>query len=67
MQKLSWFQKRVGKRIFRNDSGCKCHSCKNIVENGVIVHDMLHADYLASVQSEYFMDDKIDLNYRDKK
>lgn len=66
MKTKQYFLDRIGKRIYRNDSGCTCRDCKNIVENGLIINDEQHADYLFQTQNEY-MAESIDLNYRDEK
>ena len=58
-----WFIDRIWKRIYRDDDWC---SCKNIVENGLIVHDKNHATYLATVEWD-FAAEWCMLNYRDIK
>lgn len=65
LKPLSFFQKRIGKRIYRNDNDCPCHTCQEILKEGLIVDNKLHAQYLFDTQNEY-ADEGIDLNYRDK-
>ena len=62
---LKWFTARIGKRIFRDDSGCGCPSCFGVVQNGLIISDKLHADELYCTQND-FGNERIELNYRDK-
>ena len=66
MRNLKWFQERIGKRIFRNPDNCKCPVCEDVVENGLIVVDSFHAEYLYMIQGEWKSEGTI-LNYRDKK
>jgi hypothetical protein len=66
MQTSDWFKARVNRRIFRDASGCPCHECADIVENGLIIRDLDHAEYLYCTQNE-FANDGCMLNYRDYK
>lgn len=63
---LQWFKDRIGKRIYRDDNLCHCSSCKNIVDDGLVIHDEEHARYIFENQNEYGCEG-IDLNYRDEK
>ena len=63
---LKWFTNRIGKKIFRDDDGCGCKSCNNVVENGLIVFDESHAQYLEMIDNEFWACGT-KLNYRDKK
>ena len=67
MRNLKWFEARVGKRIFRDPNTCKCHVCKDVVDNGLIIVDDSHAYYIYASQGDYKHDIGEDLNYRDKK
>jgi hypothetical protein len=58
--KLTWFTDRIGKRIFRNKTSCKCETCKDVFENGLVVGDQFHAEYLEMVQHD------LNINYYDK-
>jgi len=58
---LNWFIKRINKRIFRLTKRNCCSCCKEIEENGLIIVDKNHADYLYCCQNE------MDLEYSDKK
>ena len=62
---LQWFTSRIGKRIFRDNSGCGCPSCFGVVHNGLIIFDKLHADELYCTQND-FSNEGTELNYRDK-
>ena len=66
LHQLRWFNNRIGKRVYRDDSGCKCHHCKETTEKGLIVINKSHADYLYNIEHEYACDGFY-LNYRDKK
>jgi len=48
-----WFQKRIGMRVYRNETSCKCEICKDAFENGLVINDKLHADYLYDCETEY--------------
>lgn len=65
IHRLAWFERRIGRRIFRNQHKC-CNHCDNITKNGLIVYDKQHAGYLHLIQCEY-ASEGILLNYRDKK
>ena len=58
---LKWFLNRIGKRIYRNKTSCKCYVCCNVYTNGLIVTDKFHAEYLEMIQND------IPIDYRDKK
>lgn len=61
----AWFIERIGKRIFRDPTEC-CPTCKNTAENGLIVSDEAHADYLYCTEND-FASEGIFLDYRDVK
>ncbi len=61
-----WFIDRIGKRIYRDVSTCTCNTCKEIEENGLVIFDEQHADYLADIDEE-FGSDGYYMNYRDNK
>ena len=58
---LDWFKQRIGKRVFRTESSCKCDICNKVYENGLIVMDEYHADYL------FYCQNQLDLFYFDEK
>lgn len=62
---IKWFTSRVNKRIFRNYHEC-CFHCSEVAENGLIVNDSNHAEYLYWIQNDY-ANEGVFLNYRDKK
>lgn len=62
---LTWFKNRIGKRIFRDKSTCKCDTCFKIEANGLVVFDFFHARYLADTDVDYASCGAY-LNYRDK-
>lgn len=49
---LEWFLFHVGERVFRNKVKCDCESCKRGGEEGVLITDKTHANYLFDVQNE---------------
>jgi hypothetical protein len=57
---LEWFKQRIGKKVYRKHNFCKCDSCLNVWENGIVIKNETHADYLYSIELE------TDLNYFDK-
>lgn len=62
IHKKQWFLNRIGKRIFRlTKTSCECNSCVNVYENGTIILDKQHAEYLFLCQNE------MELEYSDKK
>ena len=56
---LRWFKNRIGKRVYRNDVTCSCKTCKGVTNNGLVIRDDMHAEYLHMVQFE------LDVDYRD--
>lgn len=66
MHPLSWFKNRIGQRVYRDDSGCGCLHCKDIVENGLVICDERDAENMYDMQNEFANCD-VFLNYRDKK
>ena len=53
MNRREWFHERIGKRIYRNDDGCDCEGCKRVYEEGLVIDDDFHADYLTDIEAEY--------------
>lgn len=58
---LTWFTGRIGKKIYRDTVDCKCSGCTDGTENGILVHDKDHAEYLYNVQLD------MDIRYRARK
>ena len=56
-----WFLNRIGKRVFRDRTSCRCHTCEKNFKEGLIVGDEQHATYLFDCQCE------MKIEYRDKK
>lgn len=61
-----FFIERIGKRIYRDKQIHCCTHCDDVGENGLIVMNEQHADYLAMTDTE-FANQGIYSNYRDKK
>lgn len=57
---LRWFKNRVGKRIYRPETSCKCHNCKKVADEGLIITDEFHAQCLHAYHLEcgYMYQDK---------
>ena len=58
---LVWFVRRIWKKIYRDKGTCDCETCKDVEENGMIVHDVTHANYLHQCGWT------LNILYRDKK
>ncbi len=59
--KLQWFMERIGKRIYRRVRKDKCCAhCQKVVDEGLVLADRQHADYVYSCQNE------MGLKYSDK-
>jgi hypothetical protein len=50
MKNLKWFVDRIWKTVYRNKWTCKCMSCKDTEENGLVIYDENHANYLHMVE-----------------
>lgn len=61
---LNWYIERIGKIVYRNKTTCKCLTCKRVYENGIIISDEMHADYLDMSVNSYNQDG-IPLKYFD--
>lgn len=59
MRTLKWFENRIGKIIYREKTSCNCDTCKSVSENGLIVWDKHHAEYLHMVSCD------LGIKYRD--
>jgi hypothetical protein len=49
MTRLEWFQSKIGHRIYRN-AICGCDHCQRVTKDGIVVQDMLHAQYLYEIE-----------------
>lgn len=58
-QQFEWFLERVGKRIYRSRVRCKCDTCVRVGNEGLIITDEMHANYLFDIQNE------LGIKYRD--
>ena len=63
LKTLEDFKGAIGKTVYRDDDGCSCPDCKVILDEGLLVRDEKHAEYLFEIQNE-FLADGIGLNYR---
>lgn len=48
-----WFRERVGRVVWRTDTGCLCEVCKGVYANGVKIEDVRHAGYLQDLEADY--------------
>ena len=65
-EREKWFRSKIGQRLYRNETNCQCDICKNVAENGLIVNDEFHADYLYDCETELTADG-IPVRYFDNK
>jgi hypothetical protein len=65
-QTLEWFKTRISQTIFRNHYECYCDTCERVVDEGLVIRDEEHAQYLFDIQND-FGAEGIELNYRDEK
>lgn len=49
---LSWFHRRIEKKIYRTKTSCTCNTCYSGFVDGVFIHDSMHGDYLKLCQDE---------------
>lgn len=65
-----WFTQRIGKRIYRDkqhnsdQKGACCATCADVEQNGLVVRDKDHAEYLAMIDAD-FAACGVYINYRD--
>lgn len=55
-EREQWFIDRIGRTVYRNEDSCSCPICKNVYDNGLIVHDQYHASYLYEIELSYNAD-----------
>ena len=62
-----WFIDRIGKRVYRGQTSCQCESCKRIGKEGLIISDLMHAEYLYDVEgiSQIESEDNCKIFYKD--
>jgi hypothetical protein len=54
-EREQWLIERIGKRVYRPDIGC-CDICYKVYQEGLIIMDATHADYLADMEWMYTND-----------
>lgn len=59
MHTLQWFINRIGKIVYRDKVKCKCITCIENGDNGILINDIHHAEYLYMVSCD------MDIEYRD--
>jgi len=66
LKTLEDFKEAIGRIVYRDSNGCPCSDCQYIEDNGLVIRDEEHAEYLSDIQAEYAFDG-VKLNYRLKK
>lgn len=61
MHTQKWFLNRIWKRVYRDDTECKCEDCAEVAKNGLIIADKDEAYNL------YVYHCESGINYRDIK
>ena len=56
-KRQQWFRDRIGKTVYRNDIDC-CERCKKVYEEGLVISDQMHADYLNDMESISHAEDR---------
>lgn len=54
-EREKWFAARIGQRLYRPNTNC-CEFCTKVYEEGIIVTDEYHANYLAEMEAAYSHD-----------
>ena len=52
-EREQWFLDRIGKRIYRGETSCKCETCKRVSNEGLIIFNASHATYLNDIEAMY--------------
>jgi hypothetical protein len=52
-ERKQFFIDNIGKRLYRNNTGCDCDVCKFVYENGIIPMSLLEATYLYDIESDF--------------
>ena len=53
---LKWFTNRIGKRIYRKPTTCTCQKCKDVANDGLLVGNEFHAQYIHICQYDLGID-----------
>jgi len=64
-QRLQWFKDRIGKRVFRPMTTCRCKTCEDAYLNGVEISDDGHAKYLMDIEGAYGQETRGGFQYFD--
>lgn len=52
MKSKQWFIDRIGERVYRGPTTCKCPICSRVLEDGLVISSETHAIYLYNIQGE---------------
>lgn len=52
-ERRKWFTDRIGKKVYRNNTGCPCKSCQDVYVSGLRIGDLDHAKYLMDVEGDF--------------
>lgn len=55
-EREKWLIERIGKVVYRPETGCPCDMCKNVYKNGIVIADRNHALYLSDMELDYTHD-----------
>lgn len=48
-----WFLDRIGKTVYRNRTSCMCAVCTKVYNDGLIIEDEFHAEYVSDYVASY--------------
>ena len=48
----AWAKERVGKRVYRPATTCKCEVCARVAGNGIVIASRYHASYITDYAME---------------
>lgn len=52
-ERKKWFYKHAGKLVFRSLNGCRCIPCAEVYQDGLIILNKSHADYLYDSEIDF--------------
>jgi len=55
-ERKQFFIDNIGNRLYRNNTGCDCNICKDVLENGIVPMSVLEATYLYDIESDFTAD-----------
>lgn len=64
-KRLQWFIERIGKRVYRGAVSCACSVCVGVTNNGLVIQDELHANYLWEMEGISHLESEHPVTYSD--